>query len=532
MSRTISDRYVLDAVVRAETPLHIGAAAAGFNTDMELVRDGKGRLVLPGTSLTGALRAALRRVDAGLADHPWWGDAPRDSSTGAGAARIVIEDAPRIGEIADDPVAVRDSVRLDRRHASAEDNGLFNREIVYPGARFKLRITIDAGPGKSDEGKKLLDRIVGLLSKSGIDIGGATTRGLGRIRIEPPGPGAEKHCRWVEHRDNRAGMLELLRNGMDREPVEAPPQAVPDPGTLQISIKWQPTTSVMSTQALAASAVDTLPAVSVDPSDPGRLRLLLAGTGLAGAFSARVERIARTLLADSVGEAADQLERHDMPGVAELLGTPGRGRNLAGAASAVRFADCLGQASFDKTQWVNRVEGDRSQIPLGGTESMEKNDKQRDLILTARALAQQGLTVATHNGIDRWTGGAADQLLFAVAEPARSSTQWDPLQLTVDPTLLERGPDDGAAGWALLLLGLKALTTGSITLGGLATRGLGTIKVQAKEITFSAGDGVAEPTVAWALADAGMLSKALSSPVITRLNEALAQWYPTAEKVA
>ena len=43
--------------------------------------------------------------------------------------------------------------------------------------------------------------------------------------------------------------------------------------------------------------------------------------------------------------------------------------------------------------------------------------------------------VVTHVAVDRWTGGAAENLLFSVAEPVSAS--WQPIQMS-----LAAGPPD------------------------------------------------------------------------------------------
>ena len=77
--------------------------------------------------------------------------------------------------------------------------------------------------------------------------------------------------------------------------------------------------------------------------------------------------------------------------------------------------------------------------------------------------------ISHHVAIDRWTGGAAENLLFSVLEPA--DLQWEQLALAVDT---RRCRDDRFA-LPLLLLLLRDLNDGWVQLGFGGTRGRGSI---------------------------------------------------------
>jgi hypothetical protein len=81
---------------------------------------------------------------------------------------------------------------------------------------------------------------------------------------------------------------------------------------------------------------------------------------------------------------------------------------------------------------------------------------------------------AFHVAIDRWTGGAAESLLYTALEPFRVG--WEPIRLTID---LARLPDylDRDAGLALVHLVLRDLAAGRLPLGFATNRGMGTVRV-------------------------------------------------------
>ncbi|MDQ3886064.1 MAG: RAMP superfamily CRISPR-associated protein, partial [Actinomycetota bacterium] len=76
MAREVVAITRLTAEATTSSPLHVGGWAAAPGADAALARDGQGQLVLPGSSLAGALRAAL--------GQPWQPPPPdraRDSNS-------------------------------------------------------------------------------------------------------------------------------------------------------------------------------------------------------------------------------------------------------------------------------------------------------------------------------------------------------------------------------------------------------------------------------------------------------------------
>lgn len=113
---------------------------------------------------------------------------------------------------------------------------------------------------------------------------------------------------------------------------------------------------------------------------------------------------------------------------------------------------------------------------------------------------------AHHVAVDRWTGGAAEHLLFSALDPFE--TQWDDLRLRLDFTRL--APDTRDVAVALLLLVLRDLQDGRITIGFGANRGYGTMEIE--EIRFTTvGDAfhwIHEKSIAEALVGAQHLEAA------------------------
>ncbi len=179
MSRKMLRRWELTGELVAESAIHVGGLGDG-PPQLVQARDGLGRLMLPGSSLTGVIRAAL--ADGG---GELWGALPgrdahgRDDGTGM-ASWVRVDDAIQAAEIIPE---VRESVSIDRVHGVAARGHLFTREVLPAGARFTFRMVVD-DRGDPAAGT-LIDEVAALLRGPGITVGAAISRGLGRVRLEP-----------------------------------------------------------------------------------------------------------------------------------------------------------------------------------------------------------------------------------------------------------------------------------------------------------------------------------------------------------
>ena len=121
--------------------------------------------------------------------------------------------------------------------------------------------------------------------------------------------------------------------------------------------------------------------------------------------------------------------------------------------------------------------------------------------------------VTTHVGVDRWTGGAAENLLFSVLEP--TLVRWQPIRLTLD-VRRSTGTGCAEAGLALVLLVLRDLADGWLALGSSTTRGRGGIAVSAVRFTATHLDPL------WRALDGRTLAEVIDDPgpEVTRAVEA------------
>src|SRR5690606_14195879 len=208
----------------------------------------------------------------------------------------------------------------------------------------------------------------------------------------------------------------------------------------------------------------------------------------------------------------------------------GEGRKRRGALAV---ADCHSVDGIPQTDWHSIVTAAPKQtdsaIQGARKRRAEHNIQREQARAELRAALEKlrgtlPLTISDHVAIDRWTGGASDHRLFSVLDPA-TTMEWEPIHLEVDTTWLQRHPRPGTAAAAciLLLLLLRDLRDGWLTLGYGGTRGRG--QVQLTDVRFD-GAGLPEP---WSALAGKTLDDILDHPPAP-IAEALKVWRGMAAK--
>ena len=468
-------RYAVDLTLITASPLHSGGAEHQVDRSAQrrarspqgedaprreaevrrFVRDGRGRPILPGRSVKGALRAAWtrayggRRVDGGGTDPllRLWGDQDRASALRVHA--VVLDGVEMVD---------RTGIAVDRYWGSAGDTALFSHEIVPAETPLALRLTGQVGSvyddGDPEAFEQLLGQVLGLLKAGRVGLGGRRNAGWGDVRLDVDD--ATTSIDVTRHRlDGPDGLLALLDE--DRDAVVPVPLAGEPPADerLTVTIAWDSPTGILvaeprdKEQRGDRETIDTLPlrTRSKRGREPeGAGALVLPGSSVRGALRSRASRIARTIL------LADERTRERTPSDWSATGVH---EQLAEDPALVR-------ALFGSTERRGAVR-----------------------VLDTLALRKARTLRRTHNAGDRWTGGVIDGGLYAEQVPA-PDTQWDSITLTVD--LARIGDDPGRRRAALCLLGLvlAELSTGTLPLGSRGTRGLGAVDVKALTITGGA----------------------------------------------
>ncbi|MCZ7659382.1 MAG: RAMP superfamily CRISPR-associated protein [Xanthobacteraceae bacterium] len=518
MGRLIARKYLVKGHLVAETPVHVGAASAQLVADMPLARDGAGRFYLPGTSLAGPIRHwwAARRDGAAEAfgripdrdgEPGTAGDASRDDGH---ASYILVDDAVALEAPASE---TRDGVGIDRETGAAAPGIKYDREVLPAATRFCFRMEVELANGLASvvperaqgEDARLasapppdaaaleasLGSLIKALEAGRIRFGAAKTRGLGRLRLE----GTEVLAQDI---GTRQGILRRLRGddlANQRDGLVAKASADSEPAEVDVAISWRAELPVFSKSEAEGVTIDALPLVT---AGEGGFVPVLAGASWKGALRAHGERVCRTLAAVSPpgcegAEATgflDDLE--DSPLVLGLFGARGMkraqeqrypdGATPVPGLGALSIDDCIVGPAIPAEAWEEL-------LSKGG-------DPERKTVI-ARAILDttpwSGFRAATNVAIDRWTGGAADGLLFSRLEaadgraaPAPAHSRPGAHGAADRPARPGRRPAPDVfrrGAFALFLVVLRELACGRIPVGFGVTRGLGSIAVE--RITFA-----------------------------------------------
>jgi len=472
-------QITVQAYLRLDSPLHVGALRGDRAVDMRIVRNAAGALVLPGTSLKGVLRASYHRDDNEL-----WGDAKEN-----GAARITVHDSAFGfgGELA--KLDVREGVSLSRFWGTAVDGLLFSREFVPASEHLRTSFEVRLPEGGHADGgcRCAACEIVDVL-RAGLRVGAATSTGNGLVTLC-----GEPNIAVVTF--DPSGMWELLTRPVQDLPVahECPKRpAVPTGGGARVStaIHWRARGPVMSKVAVTGGLVDAAPLARVMGNE---VCLLLPGSSLKGSLRARAEWIIRSIAGLSSSDrdgfpvsartAKGQLEYLNESAriggseasegwgpVGLLFGAASFGRSAKGHKGAIIVRDCLSRSIADAGAW-GELKGMAEASPPS-----DKKDRAKECGQLDAAARKMSLIMATRVAVDRWTGGALDGALFTSLDPYLTEEKdWGPLEIEVDTARL--GPlRDASLG--LLWLVLSDLADGEFGFGFGQTRGYGSIKVE------------------------------------------------------
>lgn len=510
-------RYELTVHLVTDAPLHSGGIdeVVDRRRDPEdrttvarrFARDGRGRPVLTGRSVKGALRAACQRFleEHGGAVGPTerelrqlWGD---DGTRGAGSAAPLRASAitvhtvelPTEGYEGDEEHKVMLPTRMgnaiDRYWGSAGDTALFEHEYLPRGKELALTISAEAGlpdgvevpqgdvaPPGPEQVEKLFALIIGLIKDGRVAFGGRQNAGWGRVTL------SDSKKAWTLTKaepGSRAGLEEWL-SGAGGRSVDVAPVDCGGSGRMRIEITWDSPTGILVAEPQkdgpgegadagaadgspeGADSEETKPArplrAGPEESDP----IVLPGSSVRGALRTRATRIARTIL----------LAKKDPSTGADWSGT-GVHEQLAQDPSLVR--DLFGSTTH------------RGALTVLDTLAAEDGPSRK----------------VTHNAGDRWTGGVADGLLYS--EEVYDST-WNSIVVELDLDRLltnaragleepggqedSRGEDRSRAAFCLLGLVLAELAAGTLPLGSRGTRGMGQVEVKAMAVTGGKGLGI------------------------------------------
>lgn len=459
MSRHSRLRIVVTGVLVAETPLHVGGFGESVETDMPLARDGRGNLYVPGTSLAGPLRSWCRERFAADDFREIWGFSEQDKGH---AAHVIIEDAT-IKDSASILIEIRDGVGIDRNTGTAADQIKYDRAVLPRGTKLSFGMEVDVPVDLSTERTKaMFGHLLEALEAGRIKIGAARTRGLGRVKL------VEGEVK-IQTLDTPEGIIAMLRRGGTSETIssllshgdEVYLKACP---RLDIEIAWKPTLPVMVKAGMEGIAVDTVPLVS---GSGNSVAPVLPGASIKGVLRNQAERIIRTVLGRDAPNDSNSTQRFlaqiQLPLIDALFGTAGSEQRPDLGLGVLDVDDCYATQTTTREAWDAIVEA--------------RNDAE---LLEKLQVAHLGnWSKADQVAIDRWTGGAADGLLFSLLEPRRQ--KWEPIRLSLDLARLNKA--ERLPALALVFFLFRDLTDSLITFGFGRNRGMGAVAIDSIKLT-------------------------------------------------
>lgn len=478
MARTIQTRWKISGTLKAETPIHVGGLGGDADTDLALAVNGRGNYYIPGTSLAGALRGWMGRLFSELRVNQIWGfqkqplkkeeDEKLKEEDRGYASFIMIDDAEIQGK---QKVEIREGVAIDRHTGAAAERFKYSRAILPKGAEFPLNITFDSQYG---EPPAELWHLLQALERGDIRIGAAKTRGLGRVQLHHPK--IEK-----QSLNNAEGLFDALINGGETQNWTAI-KANHDykaPENLNVEIAWTPRDPVMVKAEGDGIAIDMLPLVS--QVDSG-VRFVIPGSSIKGVLRAHAERIVRTVRQINISDM--KFDKQLQVSLVEVLfgsaeKNSGKSKNgkakSNGQIGTISIDDCYATIPMSATDWA-KVEN---------ATSMEKDLKPHlKAALGGKGDPYEKLQPAMHVAVDRWTGGAADGMLYSVLEPI--GLEWEAIGLQVDLARLKKYHEALVQpAIALLLLVLRDFANRKIPIGYGTNRGMGTVAVTDMKLNAS-----------------------------------------------
>ncbi len=190
---------VIRGKLKLLTNLHIGSGISNDYTDLPVIRDSEGMVFIPGTSIAGALRSGLEKlqemididhIEEPLCDCPactLFGSFPsteyeRDLSPTLTASKIWVYDSYVSSAASKDRSisSIRDHVGISRVNSTAAYHAKYNEESVVAGTEFDFCIAIESDA----EHLHMLAAVLNEWKSGRGALGGGRSKGFGRVKLD------------------------------------------------------------------------------------------------------------------------------------------------------------------------------------------------------------------------------------------------------------------------------------------------------------------------------------------------------------
>jgi CRISPR/Cas system CSM-associated protein Csm3 (group 7 of RAMP superfamily) len=309
----------------------------------------------------------------------------------------------------------------------------------------------------------ILNALLTALTDGEIKLGAAKSRGLGWVKL----------CSefiWSEHRlSTQQGLLAALRGESGESNYKRSDQTAG--ANIVLTLKWKPIGPFMVKSEQSGVAIDILPLMGSKGTN--QLGFVLPGSSVKGGIRSQAERIIRTLKPEyqtlklenqkTTPEFSKQI---DLPLINSLFGKAATPESDESAKylpglSALSVEDCYSEKTCTLSDWQSVLDA----------------RKETNLQPALAGVGIGEIQQAYHVAIDRWTGGAADKMLYTAIEPF--GVGWEPITMRLDFDRIPEGERDAAL--VLLLLLFRDMADRRIALGYGTNRGMGGMQLQSVE---------------------------------------------------
>ncbi|MCU9518926.1 RAMP superfamily CRISPR-associated protein [Corynebacterium sp. ES2794-CONJ1] len=462
-------QYELSGNLITLSSLHVGSGVEEAVIDQPLMRDGRNRLVIPGTSLAGVLRVALGR---------------EITTESAKTSPITLCDsvAPRETRV---EVVTHNSI--DRNTGATAEHHLHSMEMIPAGTSFTFRaLTKVHNPEEEPEILQELETIAQMLSSGDLAVGKGASSGHGRVQL--------LQATVKETSFTAQGLRALLRNEVAQKKLDrSAPQFKSHRHMLKFEVNFEAEGALFSGVRQQKLVADIVPLTQSVPGNPHKIQFVIPGSSVKGVFRQRAELIARTLTGTPVADHfLHQLSQTGLRAVQYLFGAgPETQTQQSGHRGVLTFYDLESKANLDRDLYATITSGlkdcDQSQLARSlkeATEQLRSSSGNK-----SRAIR---LDLITRTAIDRFSGNVMDGALFTTLEPY---VNWKPMRIDLDVDFLRKlcrmdensfnGTQEQCAFGAtiaLLLLLLVDLKDGLLRFGADTTSGSGGVIVNEDDI--------------------------------------------------
>lgn len=492
--------------LQLRTALHVGTGEGTEIADDLLRRDARGRLLIPGTAIAGALRSMATRIAPRLEgqrlcqaiDDPenydakkacqclvcrLFGDVnPQEDEDAATSARILVYDAAL--EVAP-PLHIRDGVGIDRVAGAAarRERIKFDLEVLPAGTAFNLRIEIDRHL-QDDQALQLLAATLAEWHEGRGVVGGRVSRGLGAFVLANPqfikrdlnqptslmkvlrqGPwdGAEGDTTWIRNQV-AAARTELIEWKGNKEMPVARSWAIAEFTLAAVG----PFLTHDLVQA-GRSGFDHAPILATYQTGD---RPVLPGSSLRGVLRSQAERIARTLATHAAwGDEAKTSSARQTDFLATCPAcNPLTTKTDDPTASCNSFIKTLDSRERRHLEQQGAEDKLCLACRLFGSTWNGSRLRVEDAPFVGESVSYKVLDFLA---IDRFTGGGRDSAKFDAA------VLWKP---RFRVRLFLENPQPWELGWLTLVL--HDLNDGLATVGFGRAKGFGECRIEDSSLTF------------------------------------------------